>query len=218
MKKKLLLIGIILCIFVVFIVVSTGNVIAKINPVGYKDENEIYFNLPHQGLMKYNINTGNTAVINTLKLEDEVTTRGVTVVSRRGDWLYGEWDQTTGTAFKEMSYIVKINLKTHIIIKLAEGTQPVVKGKNIYFSGLEKEEVAYDTYNYLKSNQNYVCDLYGKHLKKTNKKIIIKTTKNLGNRYKLYTEYDENGINYNMNVILKLPNGNKEIIGKYFEA
>jgi len=29
---------------------------------------------------------------------------------------------------------------------------------------------------------------------------------------------DENGIKYNMNVILKLPNGNKEIIGKYFEA
>ncbi|MEI3238899.1 MAG: hypothetical protein V8S32_02370 [Lachnospiraceae bacterium] len=53
---------------------------------------------------------------------------------------------------------------------MAEGTQPVVKGKKIYFSGLDKEEADFGEYNYKKSGQNYVCDLYGKHFEKDKQK------------------------------------------------
>ena len=49
-----------------------------------------------------------------------------------------------------------------------------IKGEMIETTYLDKEEVDFGEYNYKKSEQNYVCDLYGKHLKKTNKKIKIK--------------------------------------------
>ena len=65
----------------------------------------------------------------------------MTIVSHKGEWLYGEWNQTTGTAYNEGSYIVRINAKTGKIIKLAEGTQPVVKGKKIYFSVICMENI-----------------------------------------------------------------------------
>ena len=50
------------------------------------------------------------------------------------------------------------------------------------------------------------------------KKIKIKKTNEIGKNFKLYKKYNEKGTKYNMNVILKFPNGNKEIIGKYFES
>ena len=207
-----------LCVTTIPVAVTANTLKGKINNSGYKTENEIYFNLPHRGLMKYDVESGDAVKLNSLKQGDGYSTWGVTIVSHKGEWLYGEWNQTTGTAYNEGSYIVRINAKTGKIIKLAEGTQPVVKGKKIYFSGLDKEEVDFGEYNYKKSERNYVCDLYGKHLKKTNKKIKIKTTNEIGKNFKLYKKYNEKGTKYKMNVILKFPNGNKEIIGKYFES
>lgn len=52
--------------------------------------------------------------------------------------------------------------------------------------------------------------------RQTKKKI--KTTNEIGKNFKLYKKYNEKGTKYNMNVILKFPNGNEEIIGKYFES
>lgn len=220
MKKKLMVffLALMLCVTTIPVAVTANTLKGKINNSGYKTENEIYFNLPHRGLMKYDVESGDAVKLNSLKQGDGYSTWGVTIISHKGEWLYGEWNQTTGTAYNEGSYIVRINAKTGKIIKLAEGTQPVVKGKKIYFSGLDKEEVDFGEYNYKKSERNYVCDLYGKHLKKTNKKIKIKTTNEIGKNFKLYKKYNEKGTKYNMNVILKFPNGNKEIIGKYFES
>lgn len=141
MKKKLMVffLALMLCVTTIPVAVTANTLKGKINNSGYKTENEIYFNLPHRGLMKYDVESGDAVKLNSLKQGDGYSTWGVTIVSHKGEWLYGEWNQTTGTAYNEGSYIVRINAKTGKIIKLAEGTQPVVKGKKIYFSGLDKE-------------------------------------------------------------------------------
>ena len=90
MKKKLMVffLALMLCATTIPVAVTANALTGKINNSGYKTENEIYFNLPHRGLMKYDVESGDAVKLNSLKLGDGSSTWGVTVVAHKGYWLY----------------------------------------------------------------------------------------------------------------------------------
>lgn len=114
---------------------SAASKTAEAPGVACKDGRYIYYAFEmsgvRMGIMRYDTKTKKKKQITGYKLKGK-STNGFYDLSVKGKYIYAVWDQFYGSG-SDNSYIYRINKKTGKKKKLAQGTNPVVVGKYIYY-------------------------------------------------------------------------------------